>query len=84
MTELDEWIERKHERSCYRPAGTYGPGDMGCHASCTCDSYRSAPVAELRARAKHIHIKFRHPGAVDDCQSPHDVLCKAVWARSQS
>lgn len=68
MTALEKWIDRKHARVCVE-AG-----------SCTCDADRDSSLAALRARAKRGHIKFQHPGPVDDCQSPHDVLCKAVWA----
>ena len=59
---LAAWMARKHERVC-EPA-----------RSCTCHTDH----IEARRLAKHIHAKFEHPGMPDACQSPHDVLCKAV------
>ncbi len=60
---LAAWMARKHERVC-------GPA-----RSCTCH----ADLDESRRLAKLVHEKYGHPGAADSCQSPHDVLCKAVW-----
>jgi hypothetical protein len=76
---LEAWISRKHVRSCHRPPGTYGPDDHGCNTVCNCDEYRAAPIDALRARAADGHKRDNHPGPPDACQSPHDVLCKAVW-----
>ncbi len=67
---LAEWIERTHARS----------HAQSCTAICT--TWRpnpSAALPEARARAARVHDKFHHLGLPDSCQSPHDVLCKAVW-----
>ena len=77
------WCQRAHTRTHARPAGTDGPDDLGCNAGCTdvCDWVRNPeqalPIA--RERARYVHVKFGHLGTEDACQSPHDVLCKAVW-----
>lgn len=60
---LAAWNARKHERVCV-PA-----------RSCTC----SDDLQDARTTAVRIHAKFDHAGTPNDCQSPHDVLCKAVW-----
>lgn len=47
---------------------------------CTCpEDYGREVITEARERAEHVHAKFEHPGPVDNCGSPHDVICKAVW-----
>lgn len=81
---LAAWCVRAHERCHERPAGTYGPDDLGCHAGCTRSCTEWLPVtpeslAEARDYARVIHRTAEHPGTPDACQSPHDVLCKAVW-----
>jgi len=49
--------------------------------SCTCpDGYSPEVLDAARDSARHIHAKFEHPGPVTACQSPHDVICKAVWS----
>ena len=59
---------RVHDRTCI-PA-----------RSCTCpDEYGLEVIQEARDRAARIHAKFTHPDPPEDCQSPHDVICKAVW-----
>ena len=79
---LKAWMIRKHERCCTRPAGTFGPDDQGCQAGCTCPAeITDGTVADYRRLARKIHLDPRHPhpGTPEDCASPHDVLCKAVW-----
>lgn len=67
MNGYREWRQRVHERVC-APAG-----------SCTCpDNYSPEVITEARKFAEHVHAKFEHPGAVETCGSPHDVICKAV------
>lgn len=62
------WRGRAHERVCV-PART-----------CTCPVEVTQEVlADARKRAAHIHARYEHPGPLDACQSPHDVICKAVW-----
>lgn len=84
MTPLDSlraWYTRAHIRSCYRPPGTNGTDDQGANAGCTCPVEVTKEVlAECRSRARKGHLRYKHPGEPDACQSPHDVLCKAVWA----
>lgn len=80
---LVAWCRRTHERAHERTPGTLGPDDLGCHAGCTdvCE-WTKDPVAALplaRERARDLHAKFGHLGDGRACQSPHDVLCKAVW-----
>lgn len=60
---LASWEKRKHERACIEAR------------SCTC----GIDLTEARQRALKYHVRFGHPGTPDACQSPHDVLCKAVW-----
>lgn len=60
---LAAWMMRKHQRVCV-PA-----------RSCTCHD----DLAQARKLAATAHRRYGHPGAPDACQSPHDVLCKAVW-----
>ena len=85
MTEIDSleaWMRRKHERCCEREAGTFGPDDEGCQAGCTCPAeITDETVSDYRQLARKIHLDPRHPhpGTPEDCASPHDVLCKAVW-----
>ena len=78
--DLDSWLDRKHARSCERAAGTLGPDDIGCHAGCNCETWRERDLAELRKQAAKVHRKFDHPGLPEECESPHDVICKAVWS----
>ena len=60
---------RVHERVC-EPA----------HSCCTCpEDYGREVITEARERADRIHAKSKHPGDVEHCTSPHDVICKAVW-----
>ncbi len=40
---------------------------------------REEAEGQLRRRAAKIHEKFEHAGPEHACESPHDVLCKAVW-----
>ena len=48
--------------------------------TCTCpDQYDGVEVEDARGRARAIHEKFAHPGPVEACQSPDDVICKAVF-----
>lgn len=67
------WRKRVHERVCVA-AG-----------SCTCPTgerwrdIHAAHVTEARELAERVHAKFGHPGPVEHCESPHDVICKAVW-----
>lgn len=80
---LAAWCARAHERCHEREAGTYGPDDQGCRAGCTdtCE-WRREPARALplaRERAARNHAKYEHLGTPGACQSPHDVLCKAVW-----
>lgn len=80
MTKLEEWTTRAHVRVHDRAPGTNGPDDLGARAGCACHEYAVATAA-LEERARRIHAKFGHPGPVEDCQSPHDVLCKALdWS----
>ena len=60
---LAAWMARKHDRVCI-PA-----------RSCTCHD----DLHEARKLAAATHRKFGYPGTPEACQSPHDVLCKAVW-----
>ena len=76
---LSAWLARLHERCHERPAGTYGPDDRGVHATCVCSMYLPHTWEKLRHNAGRVHRKYEHPGPPDDCQSPHDVLCKVVW-----
>ena len=63
-----EFRERVHERVCI-PA-----------RSCTCpDDYGPDVLAEAQSLAKNVHAKREHPGTVENCRSPHDVICKAVF-----
>lgn len=77
---LREWYRRAHIRLHDRPAETNGPNDLGAHAGCTCPAEIDTHLIEdARRRATSAHDRYRHPGPADACQSPHDVLCKAVW-----
>ena len=78
MSRLAEWIARTHERSHERTPGTYGPSDLGCHAGCTSICDPAPDVGGLADLARHIHASLGHPGPVEACQSPHDVICKAI------
>ena len=88
MTYTDEqiarvkaWVARVHERVHERMPGTDGSDDQGARAGCTwiCGA-EPAEVIGLGRRAAHWgHEKFSHPGTPKACQSPHDVICKAVW-----
>lgn len=68
-------------------AGTYLAFRARVHArvcertfDCTCpDNYGPEIITEARARAGQVHFKYDHPGTVERCTSPHDVICKAVW-----
>lgn len=79
MNNIKAWVARKHVRSCERPPGTNGPDDAGCKTACNCDTWLAASLGDLRALAARAHAGGGHPGPADSCQSPHDVLCKAVW-----
>lgn len=60
---------RVHERVCI-PA-----------RSCTCPTeYGREVITNAREQARHVHVKFDHPGSVECCESPHDVICKAVFS----
>ena len=49
--------------------------------SCTCPAEVTPGTLDAaRARAALVHAKFTHLGMPDACQSPHDVICKAVWS----
>lgn len=59
---------RVHQRVCVE-AGT-----------CTCpEDYGREVITEARERAGNAHFNYDHPGTVERCTSPHDVICKAVW-----
>lgn len=59
---------RVHERVCQE-----------C-GQCTCpEDYGPEIITEARELAERTHGKFEHPGEVDNCGSPHDVICKSVW-----
>lgn len=83
MSAFTDWIHRAHLRLHERPAGTFGPDDRGVKAGCTdvCDWLEDpeAALPEARRRAAVGHEKFAHPGSPEECEAPHDVLCKAVW-----
>lgn len=67
MKAYREFRGRVHNRVCV-PA-----------RSCTCPvEYAREVISEARALAAEVHAKFDHPGAFDHCESPHDVICKAV------
>ena len=77
---LCEWYSRAHVRVHDRPTGTNGPDDMGAHAGCTCPAEIDTHViGDARRLAARVHARYKHAGPPDACQSPHDVLCKAVW-----
>ena len=89
---LCEWYSRAHVRVHDRPTGTNGPDDMGAHAGCTCpaeiDTHAGCTcpaeidthvIGDARRLAARVHARYKHAGPPDACQSPHDVLCKAVW-----
>lgn len=68
MNTFVEWRARVHLRVCI-PA-----------RSCTCpEVYDGGTLAEARRRARETHERFDHPGLVENCQSPDDVICKAVY-----
>lgn len=67
MTELAAWIARTHERA-HQP---------GCTWLCDPD----VDAARLKKLARKGHEKYAHLGNVENCQDPHDVLCKALdWS----
>jgi len=80
----DEWVDRVHTRAHFRPPGTLGPGDKGClvvpeAGRCElCEGMKARYTGEIREWAVQIHEKFGHSGPVESCESPHDVICKAV------
>ena len=81
MTRLDDWIARMHERVHDRAPGTYGPDDLGAIGGCTCPEV--VDVDAYKARARRGHLRNDHPGTPEGCQSPHDVLCKAIdWSQT--
>lgn len=64
-----DWRSRVHERVC-----------VPARSCCTCpDVYQREQLTEARDLAVRIHAKFAHPGRAGRCESPHDVICKAVW-----
>lgn len=68
-TTYREFRTRVHDRVC-------GPA-----RSCTCPTdYGADTLTAARRRAGEVHAKFGHSGPVEACQSPGDVICKAVWA----
>ena len=59
---------RVHERVCIEAR------------SCTCpEGYGPEVITDARGQAERVHAKYGHPGDLDGCGSPHDVICKAVW-----
>jgi len=73
------WRQRVHRRVC--EAAVRGRGDaQNGPAQCTCPPEVTVEViTEERALARQVHAKFSHPGPVEQCESPHDVVCRAVW-----